>query len=374
MNNWRDTTLRELVRIEHGFAFKGAHFSDHGELVVLTPGNFHETGGFRARPEKDRYYHARFPERYLLKKGDLIVAMTEQGEGLLGSAAIIPESGKYLHNQRLGLVKPNPKTADQRFLYYIFNSDHVRQQIRNSSSGSKVRHTSPERMYRSTVRVPDKRGQSETAAVLTAYDDLIEANQRRIALLERMAEEIYREWFVRLRFPGYAKTKLVKGVPAGWSVRPLGSVMAEVKNGIRLSELTAEQRYIGLEHIPRRSISLREWATADSVESNKLSYDFRSATFCFLKSDPICTRWLWPTSQAFVRRTPLSSGPRIGRMKPSFFSQSSATHSSNSRPSPRTARFRTRMHPRPVRSSARARFSCRSGPRIRHQPANPSPG
>jgi type I restriction enzyme S subunit len=56
-------------------------------------------------------------------------------------------------------------------------------------------------------------------------DDLIEVNQRRIAALETMAEELYREWFVRLRFPGHAKVKLVKGVPEGWKVKKLGAVL-----------------------------------------------------------------------------------------------------------------------------------------------------
>lgn len=60
--------------------------------------------------------------------------------------------------------------------------------------------------------------QCKIAAILTAYDDLIETNRRRIALLEKMAEEIYREWFVRMRFPGYQDTKLVKGVPEGWAM------------------------------------------------------------------------------------------------------------------------------------------------------------
>ncbi len=68
------------------------------------------------------------------------------------------------------------------------------------------------------LRIPGKPTQRKIAAVLAAYDDLIEANRRRIALLERMAEELYREWFVRFRFPGHAKTKTNKGVPAGWSL------------------------------------------------------------------------------------------------------------------------------------------------------------
>ncbi|HYE37301.1 restriction endonuclease subunit S [Methylocaldum sp.] len=222
---WIESSLADLLRVEHGFAFKGEYFSETGKYVVLTPGNFHEEGGFRVRPGKDRFYSAKFPERYLLRKGDLIVAMTEQGEGLLGAAALIPESSMYLHNQRLGLVKEKPQVADRRFLYYLFNIDNVRQQIRNSSSGAKVRHTSPERIYGVKVRVPDKITQQQIAAILSAYDDLIENNRRRIALLEKMAEEIYREWFVRMRFPGHEQAMFEKGVPADWKQTTLGDVL-----------------------------------------------------------------------------------------------------------------------------------------------------
>lgn len=72
--------------------------------------------------------------------------------------------------------------------------------------------------------------QRKIAAVLSAYDDLIENNNRRIAILEKMAEELYREWFVRLRFPGHENVKIVKGVPEGWEVKKLGEV-AEYLNG-----------------------------------------------------------------------------------------------------------------------------------------------
>jgi len=111
MSRLPDTTMGELMKAEHGFAFKSEYFSDSGEFVVLTPGNFHEAGGFKARPDKDRFYDGKFSERYLLNREDLIVAMTEQGEGLLGSSALIPESGKYLHNQRLGLVRLSSRST-----------------------------------------------------------------------------------------------------------------------------------------------------------------------------------------------------------------------------------------------------------------------
>jgi type I restriction enzyme, S subunit len=67
--------------------------------------------------------------------------------------------------------------------------------------------------------------QERIAAILSAYDELTETNQRRIALLEKLAEEIYREWFVRLRFPGHEKVKRIKGVPEGWETKPIGELV-----------------------------------------------------------------------------------------------------------------------------------------------------
>lgn len=231
MEHWQSMILRDLLRVEHGFAFKGEYFADSGHYVVLTPGNFYEEGGFKLRPGKDRFYLGEIPERYILSKGSMIVAMTEQAEGLLGSPAIMPESDRYLHNQRLGLVRPIERWADLRFLYYLFNTNVVREQIRNSSSGAKVRHTSPERIYGTKVLVPGIAIQRKIAAILTAYDDLIEVNKRRIALLEKMAEELYREWFVRLRFPGYQDTRFVKGVPEGWKMQKIEDAFAFTGGG-----------------------------------------------------------------------------------------------------------------------------------------------
>ena len=114
----RNIKLGDAIHVRHGFAFKGQYFSDDGEFVVLTPGNFHEEGGFRLRPNKDRYYSATIPQDYVLENDDLIIAMTEQGPGLLGSSALVPQGGKYLHNQRLGLVDEiDTDTLDKRYLY-----------------------------------------------------------------------------------------------------------------------------------------------------------------------------------------------------------------------------------------------------------------
>lgn len=221
--SWRDISLGSAIHVKHGFAFKGELFAEQGEYIVLTPGNFNEEGGFRSRPGKDRAYVGDIPEAYVLDEGDLIVAMTEQGSGLLGSAALVPQANRYLHNQRLGLVDSvDSSLLDKRFLYLLFNTRSVRAQISGSATGTKVRHTAPERIYRVHVRVPDVKTQATVAEMVLAYDDLIENNRRRMALLEESARLLYREWFVRLRFPGHEHTHIVDGVPRGWTRSTLG--------------------------------------------------------------------------------------------------------------------------------------------------------
>lgn len=101
-----------------------------------------------------------------------------------------------------------------------------------------IQHTGVSRFQYTTFKkftefnLPSLPIQRKIAAVLSAYDDLIENNNRRIALLEKMGEELYREWFVRLRFPGHESTKIVKGIPEGWIVESIGSVSKLVKRGI----------------------------------------------------------------------------------------------------------------------------------------------
>jgi len=236
MADWRDCKLGDLLQIKHGFAFLGEHFASKGTHVVLTPGNFLEEGGFKEKADKAKWYNGPIPEDYVLNEGDLIVAMTEQAEGLLGSSALIPRSGVYLHNQRLGLIQiRDQKLADQHFIYYLFNSKPVRQQIRGSASGTKIRHTAPSRIADVKVRVPPFPVQQRIAGILSAYDELIENSQRRIKILEAMARTLYREWFVHFRFPGHENHHRIASplgeIPQGWGVMKLGARFQTVLGG-----------------------------------------------------------------------------------------------------------------------------------------------
>ena len=232
---WQEYKLGDVLDVKHGFAFLGEHFSNEGTHIVLTPGNFFDDGGFKRKEGKDKWYRGTIPSQYILGKGDLVVAMTEQAEGLLGSAAIIPANDLYLHNQRIGLVLPKHAGAvDKVYAYYLFNSGSVRQQIRASASGTKIRHTAPSRIADVEVTLPPLPIQKRIAGILSAYDDLIENSQRRIKILEEMARRLYREWFVHFRFPGHEGCRFVESplgeIPEGWEVNAFTEI-AEVLSG-----------------------------------------------------------------------------------------------------------------------------------------------
>ncbi len=256
MSEWRETTLGEALEVRHGFAFKGEHFRDKGDWIVLTPGNFHDQGGFKHKSGKEKYYDGPVPSAYLLSKGDVVVAMTEQTHGLLGSTATVPAGDRYLHNQRLGLLRvADLEKLDLRFCYHLMNAPIVRQQIQATATGSKVRHTAPERIRDVRVRLPDVATQHLAAGILDALDDLIENNRRRVELLEQMAQAIYREWFVHFRYPGHEDAALVDSplgpIPEGWEV-------------ITSSELLAINPRMPLDRTVERPFitmgDLREWS------------------------------------------------------------------------------------------------------------------
>lgn len=245
MAKWRDCKLGDLLEIKHGFAFLGEHFATAGTHIVLTPGSFFDEGGFKHKGDKEKWYNGPIPADYVLNEGDLIVAMTEQAEGLLGSSAIVPRNGLYLHNQRLGLVQiRDPKQADKHFVYYLFNSKPVRQQIRGSASGTKIRHTAPSRIAEVKVSVPPLPVQRRIAGILSAYDELIENSQRRIRILEAMARALYREWFVHFRFPGHENHPRVASplgdIPKGWE-GTFGDIATIDREGINPSDFPDEQ-------------------------------------------------------------------------------------------------------------------------------------
>lgn len=265
MSGWREVELGRGLRVKHGWAFKGEYFRDAGEQIVLTPGNFHDGGGFKPKNGTEKFYDGTYPEQFLLKRGEVVTAMTEQAQGLLGSTATIPKDDTYLHNQRIGLIEiTDPEVLDLRYVYHLMNAAVVRRQLYATATGAKVRHTAPERIQSVQVEVPDIPTQRVIAELLDGIDDLIENNRRRVAVLEEMARTIYREWFVKFRYPGHEDVPLVDSalgpIPEGWEVRPLAAI-AKVNQTSRKPRPDEVFRYLDI-----AALAEREVGELDAVE------------------------------------------------------------------------------------------------------------
>ena len=146
-------------------------------------------------------------------------------EATLHRYVLIPEGFRGCLGRRMALIRPDTEKVIPRFLHYYFLCDHWRSVVEsNVIRGATVDRIPITRFPDFEVRIPDIGTQRRIASVLSAYDDLIENNRRRIQLLEQAARLLYKEWFVHLRFPGHEHVKIKAGVPEGWEGKPLGEV------------------------------------------------------------------------------------------------------------------------------------------------------
>lgn len=134
-------------------------------------------------------------------------------------------------NQDLKAFECCPEVNSKFFFYSLLaHRNHIRELATEASHGTKKLETDV--LANVEINVPKIDIQDRVVSMISTYDDLIENNRRRMALLEESARLLYREWFVRLRFPGYEHTRIVDGVPAGWERKTLSGLTSFLKRGI----------------------------------------------------------------------------------------------------------------------------------------------
>lgn len=169
----------------------------------------------------------KWTKRVTPKYGDIVFT----NEATLNLYARIPMDFYGCLGRRLGLVRPLQDKVDVDYLFYYFFSPYWRKVIAlNKVSGSTVERILMKKFPHFPVLLPPLNIQNKIASILSDYDNLIENNNKRIRLLEQMAENLYKEWFVRFRFPGHEKTEFENGLPKGWRLENLFDV-ADVSYG-----------------------------------------------------------------------------------------------------------------------------------------------
>jgi len=213
--------------------------------------------------------------------GDLIMAR----EAPAGNVAIIKDGQTVCLGQRTVHLRPDKEKVDPDFLCYFLLAPPQQGKLLAGETGATAKHINMKDIRRLDLSgLPGLPIQQAAGSMLASYDDLIENNRRRMKLLEEAARHLHTEWFVRLRFPGHEHTDVTNGIPGGWSSEVLGDLCDAMRNSVKPDSVEPETPYIGLEHMPRRSISLSEWSTADQVTSTK--YKFRSGEILFGKIRP----------------------------------------------------------------------------------------
>ena len=139
----------------------------------------------------------------------------------------------------------NTKRLNNIYLKYYFDSELFQKTLHLwAGSGSTRAYLGITEQGKLPVIIPPIKKQEKIAAILSAFDERIENNKQRITLLGKISEEIYKEWFVRLRFPNYKDVKIDKGVPEGWSKIPIEVLCNEIRSGIKKADLDVSERYI----------------------------------------------------------------------------------------------------------------------------------
>ena len=210
----------------------------------------------------------------LLPINSVIIAMYGDGN-TAGSVAV--NKIELATNQACCNFIIDEKKADYRYVYHYLKGSY--QNLVNLKSGGSQQNLNARTLKKFPIWIPSLETQQKIAGILSAYDELIENNKKRIALLETMAEELYKEWFVRFRFPNYENTEFEKGVPKNWQREEINYFCQEVKKSIKKENLNSEQKYIGLEHLSRKDFAIYDYATADTVDSDKLEFQKNDILF-----------------------------------------------------------------------------------------------
>ena len=216
--------------------------------------------------------HLKVIARSKPQRGDILFSNI----GSLGDAAFV-STDKEFSIKNVALFKPDSRKINNRYLFYYIISSGFQTEIEKKRSGSAQPFLGLATLRNHTVRHHiDLSTQNRVAAILSAYDGLIENNIRRIRLLEEMAQTIYREWFVNFRFPGHQKVRMVNSplgkIPEGWEAATLETLCKEVRRSVQPNKIEPTTPYFGLEHLPRKSIALAEWGYAGDVQSTKLAF------------------------------------------------------------------------------------------------------
>ena len=229
---WRKVKLGNYVRPIRGVSYSSSDLrKSENSIYFVNLKNIDRGGGFRQGGLKT--YSGKYKKKQLVSVGDIVIAMTDltpQAE-VIGMPALIAKFDKKVCIS-MDIVKLEFKKEgiDKKFLYYLLNHRNYKGWIKGFATGVNVLHLNSGGITEYEFEMPKKLSeQKKIASILSAFDDKIELNNKINQNLEQMAQAIFKEWFVKFRFPGYEKVKFVdselRKIPEEWEVKKLGKIV-----------------------------------------------------------------------------------------------------------------------------------------------------
>lgn len=216
--------LAEIIDGDRGKNYpKQKEFFNHGYCLFLNTGNVTEDGFVFDNTQFISEEKDSSLGKGRLCRGDIVYTT----RGTVGNAAYYNEKVEFNHiriNSGMVILRAKADIICERFLYQILKSAYYRPYFKQFCTGSAQPQLPIKNFSNIQLDIPDLNIQKTIADILSAYDDLIENNQKQIKLLEEAAQRLYKEWFVDLHFPGHENTKIVDSVPEGWNEKTLSQV------------------------------------------------------------------------------------------------------------------------------------------------------
>lgn len=193
--DWELAFLGQVIKVKHGYAFKSEYFSEEQtNRILLTPGNFKVGGGFSDKKLKYYSNEADVPPDYILKKGDMLITMTDLSKSgdTLGFPAVLPNipGSEILHNQRLGRVIFCTSLPIKGYIYNVLCSRQYRGYILGSATGSTVKHTAPNRIEKYKTILPNEKLLVKFDGIMAEVFNLLSLNYSEINRLSLLRDSL----------------------------------------------------------------------------------------------------------------------------------------------------------------------------------------
>lgn len=227
--NWPLVKLENLGEFKNGVNFKADRMGSGISLINVKD----ITTSYRMQIDSFDLVDVEYREDDLAKEEDIFfVRSSVKLEGIGLVAKNISLDQPVIHCGFVIRFRPTYSDLNSEYLLYLLLCRKYRELIKNLSSGATIINLSQGSLKTLEVPIPSIKVQNKIVDILSSYDKLIENNQRRINLLEEAARQIYTEWFIRLRYPGYEKCKIFDGLPKDWKRIKLDNVCAYINRGV----------------------------------------------------------------------------------------------------------------------------------------------